>query len=303
MPFDGLAAFCRDNQIAFGRDVSLRDYCTFKIGGPAACFLEPTAEGQITALLPFLRGSGIPYMVLARGSNVLFSDEGYDGAVIHLGEGFSAMERVDETTISCQSGASLTALCRYALDLGLSGLEFAYGIPGTVGGAVYMNAGAYGGEMKDVLASARHIGPDGPGSLAGDALSLSYRHSAYTDTDNIITGATVSLRPGDPAEIRAKMEDFMSRRRSKQPLDLPSAGSTFKRPVGGYASALIDQCGLKGRAVGGAMVSEKHAGFVVNIGGATCGDVLALIEVVRDEVKRQTGFDLEPEVKVIRSIR
>jgi UDP-N-acetylmuramate dehydrogenase len=298
--YDRLTRFCRDNTITCLRDVSLKEKCSFRIGGLADLFLEPDSEEQIAALLPLLREEGIPWLVLGKGSNVLFSDRGYRGAVIHLGENFAAMEQVSETTITCQSGASLTALCRFAFERGLQGLEFAYGIPGSVGGAVFMNAGAYGGEMKDVLIAARHIAPDGQaGAFAGEALAFSYRRSVYTDTDYAITGATVQLQPGDKDEIRARMEDYLSRRRQKQPLELPSAGSTFKRPAGDYASALIDRCGLKGRAVGGAMVSEKHAGFVVNRGGATCADVLGLIEVIRREVMAQTGIALEPEVKIV----
>jgi UDP-N-acetylmuramate dehydrogenase len=298
--YDRLTRFCLDNNITYLRDVELKEKCSFRIGGSADLFLEPDSEEQIAALLPLLREEGIPWLVLGKGSNVLFSDRGYRGAVIHLGEHFAAMEQVSETTITCQSGASLTALCRFALERGLQGLEFAYGIPGSVGGAVFMNAGAYGGEMKDVLTAARHIAPDGQsGEFAGEALALSYRRSVYTDTDVAITGATVQLQPGDKGEIRARMEDYMARRRQKQPLELPSAGSTFKRPAEGYASALIDRCGLKGRAVGGAMVSEKHAGFVVNRGNATCADVLGLIEVIQREVKNQTGIELEPEIRVV----
>jgi UDP-N-acetylmuramate dehydrogenase len=294
-----LTSLCEEHDIEYSRGVSLAGKCTFKTGGDCAWFLEPASEDGIAALAAFLNGNGIPWIVLGRGSNVLFPDGGYDGVAVHLGERFSAIEQTGDAAITCQSGASLTALCRFALELGLSGLEFAYGIPGSVGGAVAMNAGAYGGEMKDVLLAARHIGPDGElGTFSAEELKLSYRHSAYTDSGNIITGAEFGLRRGDRDEIRARMEDFMERRRSKQPLDFPSAGSTFKRPEGAYAAALIDQCGLKGFSVGGATVSGKHAGFVINSGGATSADILALIAEVRRIVREKTGYELEPEVRI-----
>ena len=192
----------------------------------------------------------------------------------------------------------MAQLCQFACESGLSGLEFAYGIPGTVGGAVYMNAGAYGGEIKDVLQSVRFLDEDGTlRELPVERLSMSYRQSAFTDTGRVILSGEFALTPGDPAAIRAKMEDVLGRRRAKQPLEYPSAGSTFKRPEGNYASALIEQCGLKGRRVGGAQVSEKHSGFLINTGGATCRDVCALIEEVQQEVFRQTGYRLECEVK------
>lgn len=294
-----LEQYCRKNGVEMQRDVPLGGRCSFRVGGRADVFLEPSSEEQLSGLLPFLSEKGIPGIVLGRGSNVLFHDAGIRGAVICLGDKFSDMELRDETTIFCQSGRLLIQLCKFAWENGLSGLEFAYGIPGSVGGAVYMNAGAYGGEMKDVLLSARHIRPDGSvGEFAGEELKLSYRKSAYSDTGLIITGAVFKLRPGNRDGIWARMEDYMERRRSKQPLEYPSAGSTFKRPEGGYASELIDRCGLKGRTVGGAQVSEKHAGFVINRGGATCADILELMRVIQHEVKEKTGFDLQPEIKI-----
>lgn len=190
-------------------------------------------------------------------------------------------------------------VCRTALEHSLTGLEFAYGIPGSCGGAAFMNAGAYGGEMKDVLVRCTHIDGDGKlGQLAGEDLHLSYRHSAYYDNGCIITGLELRLQPGDPAEIKAKMDDLISRRREKQPIEYPSAGSTFKRPPGHFAGALIDQCGLRGTSVGGARVSEKHAGFVINTGGATCADVLALCRQCREKVLAETGVELEMEIRV-----
>jgi len=290
----------QDKGIHCLRDVSLKDYTTFKIGGNAAIMIFPATEEEIAASLRAIRQSGVPLLVLGRGSNMLFSDDGFLGAILCLSGRFSRMEQLDKTAIACQSGASLTQLCRYACELGLSGLEFAYGIPGTVGGAIYMNAGAYGGEICDVLEQTRHLTADGvAGSCGIERLEMSYRHSVYTDSDNIITEGVFRLRPGNPQEIRATMEDFLRRRKEKQPVELPSAGSVFRRPAGSYASALVDQCGLKGLRVGGAQVSTKHAGFIVNTGGATCRDVRELIAKIQEDVQNKTGYRLECEVKTI----
>ena len=297
MNFDLLEAFCRAQGIAFTRHVPLAKKCTFHIGGTADCFLEPAAEAQLATLLPFLRGHAIPYIVLGRGSNVLFPDTGLRGAVVALGDAFADLYLLDDTTIYCQSGASLNRLCLFAWENGLTGLEFAYGIPGSVGGAVYMNAGAYSGEMRDVLHASHYVRPDGTtGVFAGAEQALNYRASVYTGSDMLITGAVLHLQKGTPTEIRARMEELMTRRRTSQPLDFPSAGSTFKRPPGAYAAALIDQCGLKGFAVGGAQVSTKHAGFVINTGGATSADVRALIAEVQRRVQAESGILLEPEI-------
>jgi UDP-N-acetylenolpyruvoylglucosamine reductase len=239
-------------------------------------------------------------LIMGNGSNLLFSDAGFDGLIIRLGSRFSAIELRDNNTIYCQSGAALLSVCRFAQRSGLSGLEFAYGIPGTVGGAVYMNAGAYAGEMKDALLYADHLTPGGiPGRFGGEALGLDYRKSVYSGANFAITGALLQLTPDTPEAIAARMADFMQRRLDKQPLHLPSAGSTFKRPAGYFAAALIDQCGLKGLRVGGAQVSEKHAGFVVNTGEATCTDVLELIRQVKAIVLEKTGVALECEVQLI----
>lgn len=298
-----LATFLEEKGIAFEQDVTLKNHCTFRIGGPVELLAHPADEGQIKDIMQKARELSVDTFVLGRGSNILFSDEGFRGLAVHLGKAFSQVWQEDEVTLSCQSGIALSALCEYAQRQGLTGLEFAYGIPGTVGGAVYMNAGAYGGEMKDVLLSTRHLirqnGSWEAGAFTGEEMELSYRHSAYSDRDMVITGATFGLHRGDPDEIRAKMDDYMSRRRSKQPLELPNAGSTFKRPQGNYASALVDQCGLKGLQVGGAMVSKKHAGFVVNVGDATCADVLELIRLVQQTVEKQTGYRLEREIRLI----
>lgn len=295
-----LEQLCKTKNITCLRDEPLRAHCTFKIGGAAALFIEPKNGDEIETVILAASGFGVPLVTLGNGSNILFSDEGISCAVLHLGGAFSKMRLLDGATIECESGASLKSLCEFARENGLSGLEFAYGIPGSVGGAIYMNAGAYGGEIKDALIGSRHVSEAGHGEFSGEALDFSYRHSVYTGREFIITHGIFRLQKADIIQIRAKMDDFMSRRREKQPLEFPSAGSTFQRPDGGYASALIDQCGLKGRRVGGAMVSEKHAGFVINAGGATCADVLALIEIIRDEVREKTGFSLQCEVKIIK---
>lgn len=221
-------------------------------------------------------------------------------AVIYLGENFSAIRRNDERHLYAQAGASLTRLCRTAAGFSLSGLEFAYGIPGSVGGGIYMNAGAYGGELKDVVESVDYLDEDGNRhTLTVQELAFGYRRSMFSYRKCCILGASFALVPGDHQAIAARMEDVMQRRREKQPLEYPSAGSTFKRPEGAYAAELIDRCGLKGVSVGDAQVSEKHAGFLINRGNATCADMLGLIEIVRRTVLEQTGFLLEREVELL----
>jgi len=292
--------FLAENNIAARSGVLLSEKSTFRIGGPADLFLEPKNEEEISKTFTFAAGHEIPLLVLGNGSNVLFPDEGYRGAILHLGRGFEAIRQESETDLFCESGVKLSDLCAYAEKKGLSGLEFAYGIPGTAGGAIFMNAGAYGGEIKNVIRGARYLAANGSvKEIGAGEMNLEYRRSAFMDMNTVITGAVFRLTPGNPPEIRAKMDDYMSRRREKQPLEYPSAGSTFKRPPGNFASALIDQCGLKGLRAGGAAVSEKHAGFVINTGGAKCGDVLSLIDKIKDAVKQKTGYELECEVKII----
>lgn len=281
------------------RGVSMKNYTSFKVGGPAELFLSPEDAGQTAKLVRFCEKEDIPVFVLGKGSNVLVSDKGIKGTVIFTGKQ-CGITLTDENTVRAQSGASLAQLCSFALENSLSGLEFAYGIPGTVGGAVFMNAGAYGGEMKDVLINSEYVSPDGTsGELDNEAMQLSYRHSAYEDSGLVITAASVRLTPGDPEQIKNTMHDIISRRRDKQPLEYPSAGSTFKRPEGHFAGTLIEQCGLKGVSVGGAQVSEKHAGFIINRGGATASDILSLIKHVQARVKAQTGVTLETEIRLI----
>lgn len=274
-------------------------HTTFKIGGPAKLMVLPKSEEEISEVIKECNGQGVRYLTVGNGSNLLVSDDGIDAVVILLSKEFGEVKLLDDTTIFAKAGAPLMKVCRFALENGLTGLEFAYGIPGSCGGGAFMNAGAYGGELGNVMFRCDHIDKDGnKGSLEGDDLKLAYRHSAYYENGCIITGAYFKMQKADKKEIKSKMDDYMSRRRDKQPLEYPSAGSTFKRPKDNFAGTLIEQCGLKGTSVGGAEVSTKHAGFVINKGGATCKDVLDLCKKVADTVKAEKGIDLEMEVRV-----
>ena len=277
----------------------MSNHTTFKIGGNAAVVVLPKSENEIASVIKECNRLGIRYMTVGNGSNLLVSDDGIDACVILLGKDFSDVTLIGDDTIFAQAGASLTKVCRTALENSLTGLEFAYGIPGSCGGGAFMNAGAYGGELKDVLVKCDHIDQNSEkGTLCGDGLKLSYRHSAYYDNGCTITGVYFKLKKGNPDEIKSKMQDLMGRRKSKQPLEFASAGSTFKRPEGYFAGALIEECNLKGTTIGGAQVSTKHAGFVINTGGATCNDVLALCKQVSDTVYKEKGVRLEMEVRV-----
>ena len=292
---EGLAAA----GISYREQEPLAAHTTFKIGGPAAVFIQPAQEDQLCSAIALCRELSVPYYVLGNGSNTLFGDKGWNGAVICLA-GLRGEVHQEGNNLWAPAGMPLNMLCMAALRASLTGLEFAYGIPGTVGGAVYMNAGAYGGEMKDVLVSVRHLNAQGEiVETPASELDLGYRHSIFEDNGDCILSAQVRLAPGDAQKISEQMNDLMGRRRDKQPLDKPSAGSTFKRPVGAFAGALIDQCGLRGYRHGGAAISEKHCGFVVNLGGATCADVLALCQEVQTIVKEKTGFTLEKEIRVV----
>ena len=317
------------------RDVPMSRHTSFRIGGPAEVMAFPSSLAELQALLRlsaqegiqsgqiqqyafvFLLGTvvitvlvillglaeecGIRPFLLGRGTNLLVSDRGLDTLVIKTAERMTSIRRLDDVTLEADAGVLLSRLAVYAQQAGLAGLEFAHGIPGTVGGGVYMNAGAYGGEMKDVLTTVQYLTAEGEVKEAAAAeLDLRYRHSIFEENGGCILSAQFALTPGKPETIRAKMDELMAKRLDKQPLDKPSAGSTFKRPVGAFAAALIDQCGLRGYRHGGAAVSEKHCGFVVNLGGATCADVLALCEEVRTIVKEKTGYDLEKEIRVVR---
>ena len=282
-------------------DEPMARHTTFQIGGPADRFLDVGTREQLRALLGCLSREGIPYLVLGKGSNLLVSDKGIRGAVLHLTGDFQKVELLpDGKTLRAGAGATLAAVCAFARERGLAGLEFAWGIPGSVGGGAYMDAGAYGGEMRDVVARVCHLTPQGEvAQAAGEELAFGYRRSRYTGGREVILWVEFCLAPGDPHQIAAKMDDLMGRRKAKQPYDMPSAGSVFKRPEGYFAAALIEECGLKGRAVGAAQISQKHAGFIVNNGGASCADVLALIRLAQEEVYAQKGVRLETEVRVI----
>lgn len=297
--YDNLCTLCDKLECEYSTDAVLKDYTSFKIGGKADLMIFPDTAEKLSAILAQANEEKIPVFVLGKGSNLLVSDSGIKAVVINTSK-LDGIELINETTIKCQSGISLSRLCRFALDNSLTGLEFAFGIPGTAGGAAYMNAGAYGGEMKDVLVSCEHLNTDGSASsFSGDELSLGYRHSVYSDSDYVITSLTLKLEKGDKDAIKARMDELIGKRKDKQPLEYPSAGSTFKRPEGYFAGALIEQCGLKGFTVGGAQVSEKHAGFVINIGSATAEDVLGVIDHCQKTVFENTGVTLEPEVKII----
>lgn len=274
-------------------------HTTFKIGGEASLVVYPESREQISRLVKTARDENIRLLPMGNGSNMLVSDDGIDACVMILDDHYSEIKLIDEETIYADSGALLIRLCRFAYEHGLTGLEFAYGIPGSCGGGAFMNAGAYGGDMKDVLYRCDHIDKDGnEGFLEDSDLKLSYRHSAYYENDCIITGLYLKLKKGSKDEIKAKMDDLMNRRKTKQPLEFASAGSTFKRPQGYFAGALIEQCGLKGKSVGDAQVSEKHAGFVINRGNATCKDVLELCDECAKTVFEKTGVKLEMEIRV-----
>lgn len=280
-------------------DEPLKKHTTFRIGGPAACFCTPKKVRQVKAAVAMARQAAIPYYILGLGSNVLFPDEGYAGLVICLTE-LAGQSEASGYELVAAAGMPLSELCVVALGKRLSGLEFAYGIPGTVGGAVYMNAGAYDGEMRQVVQSVTCLDEDlNEVMLTAEEAGFGYRTSVFQARQMVILSAVFQLIPGEAEEIDAKMRQNMASRREKQPLELPSAGSTFKRPEGAYAGALIEQCGLRGYRVGGAAVSEKHCGFVVNVDEATCADVVALADHVSAAVREQTGFVLEREIRVV----
>ncbi|MCI6615834.1 UDP-N-acetylmuramate dehydrogenase [Ruminococcus sp.] len=282
------------------RNEPMSKHTSFKIGGNADVYIKVNNLSKLSTILKECQDSDVDYMLLGNGSNLLVSDDGIRGVVIRLDGDFRKITLVDDTTIFCGAGATLAYLCKFALNCGLSGLEFAWGIPGTVGGAVFMNAGAYDGEMKDVVHSVSHISPIGEiGRIEKDDLNFGYRTSVYRSNNMIITGVTLKLKKGNPDEIRAKMDDYMSRRSTKQPLEYPSAGSVFKRPEGNFAGALIEQCGLKGKTCGGAQVSEKHAGFIINKSNATAKDVRDLISEIQKTVSDKTGYNLECELIIL----
>lgn len=276
----------------------MKNHTSFKIGGPADEFCEVTSEEEIKRLIDYASEKGVPYTVMGNGSNLLVADGGIRGLVIKIARGFDEIS-VGGEKITAQSGALLSRIASAAYRNSLTGLEFASGIPGTLGGGIYMNAGAYGGELKDVIESVTYLDNGEIITKTADMLEFGYRKSSFTDKDYIILSAKLKLKKGNPDEIKEKTDDYRQRRTSKQPLDMPSAGSTFKRPEGYFAGKLIEDSGLKGFKIGGAQVSEKHSGFVVNAGGATAADVKALIEHIQKTVKEKFGVEMKTEVKML----
>ena len=280
-------------------DEPMSEHTTFKVGGPADLYVIPEDFDEVRDVLRACDEAGVERFVLGRGSDLLVSDDGYRGVIVAVADGLVGVS-VDGTEMTCQAGVDLREASEMACELGLTGLEFACGIPGSVGGACFMNAGAYGGCVADVLKCVRVVMPDGSIDVVDAAdLDLGYRRSRVASDGMVVLSATFDLQKGDPEKIRATMDDLTRQREEKQPLELPSAGSTFKRPEGYFAGKLIMDAGLQGFQAGGAAVSKKHAGFVVNVGGATAVDVHAVIEHVQDEVERQFGVRLQPEVRFL----
>ncbi len=295
MNAEALADFLENENIEYRQNEPMRAHTTFKIGGEADIFIIPASPAALIYAVKKCNELEIPYFILGNGSNLLVSDGGIEGAVISL-SGINSIIS-DGEKITCGAGAMLSSVCLKALSLSLTGLEFAYGIPGTAGGALYMNAGAYGGQTADVIESAECLTATGEiKTLKKEDMRLGYRSSVFKKGGLIIISLTLALKKGDKTEIKAEMDDLLNRRKQKQPLEYPSAGSTFKRPEGYFAGALIEKNGLKGLTVGGAQVSEKHAGFVINRGGATAADVKALIKKIQKKVFENDGVMLEPEV-------
>lgn len=292
-----LRSIVGEDNVALNEPMS--EHTSFRIGGPADLFVTPDDIDELRDVIAACKAAGVPHFVLGCGSDLLVADEGYRGVIVSCAKGLVNVA-VDGETIVCQAGVALREASEMACELGLSGLEFACGIPGSVGGACFMNAGAYGGCVADVLESVRCLMPDGTQqSLPVGELAMGYRASRVRDEGLVVLSATFRLHEDDQDDIRARMDDFTQRRKKRQPLELPSAGSTFKRPEGHFAGKLITDAGLKGYAHGGASVSTKHAGFVVNNGGATAADVQSVIEHVQDEVERQFGVRLEPELRFL----
>ncbi len=290
----------KENSIPFSLNIPCKSISTFKIGGNADYLIEPRNINELLTALSLAKQSNTKYILIGCASNVLFSDNGYRGAVIRLKPPFSGMELLPNNRIKVYAGEKLSSLCRFALQNSLSGIEFCYGIPGSVGGAVYMNAGAYGGEITDIFESCEVITDNlSIETRTRQQMDFSYRHSVLCNNNEILVSVILKLTPGKSSEIESRMNELLQRRVDKQPLKEPSAGSTFKRPSNGYASALIDECGLKGYSVGDAMVSTKHAGFVVNNGNASCKEVITLCNEVRSVVYNKKGILLETEVEIV----
>lgn len=306
--------FVVDHQFRIIEDADMSKYTSFRAGGKARALVEVENKEQLKAVLQFADEENIPHLLLGNGSNTLFKDSGYEGLVIRLGDCFgytgiesddhkkAALDRPGEKVlVSCGASMLLSTVAMFMREEGISGMEFASGIPGSIGGAIFMNAGAYGGEMKDIVASVHAVSPDGSEErdFTNEEMEFGYRHSALQENGWIVTDVTFNLAAGNKAEIAAVMKDLNARRNAKQPVNYPSAGSTFKRPEGYFAGKLIEDAGLKGLTVGGAQVSTLHSGFVINIGGATATDILQLIALVQNTVYDKFGVMLEPEVRII----
>ncbi len=297
---DELTALCEKLGCRITPECPLSEYITFRFGGKCRALISINSAQSAAELIRYMKKNSVRYGILGRGSNVLADDNGFDGVILLFGSDFASIE-IRGNIIRCDAGALLASACVHAQQSGLSGMENLFGIPGTVGGALYMNAGAYGSEMKDIVISAEYLDEDGKIRTIGrEGMELSYRHSFFSDNSCVIISVTMQLENGDPEIIKNAMNECMAKRSSKQPLEYPSAGSTFKRPEGSYASLLIDQCGLKGAQCGGAMISEKHSGFIINKGYATCADVLELCSQVQRIVKEKTGYTLELEPVILR---
>lgn len=296
--FERLCRAAGDGRVK--KDEMMSGHTTFRVGGPASYFVSPDGDEALKDVLLLCREAQMPYYILGNGSNLLVSDKGYDGVMILMGESFSGIRKESPCEITAGAGALLSRIAKEAMERSLTGFEFAAGIPGTLGGAVVMNAGAYDGEMKDVLKSVRVMEKSGRIlTLTKDELDLGYRRSCIPEREYTVLSAVISLRKGDREKIQEKMAELAQKRRDKQPLEYPSAGSTFKRPAGYFAGKLIDDAGLRGFCEGGAQVSEKHCGFVINRGEATAEDIRSLCRLVQRKVKETSGVDLETEVRMI----
>lgn len=287
------------NDIECRKNEPMKKHTTFRIGGPARFFYVPKNIDELKLIIQYCKDEKLKYMIIGNGSNMLFMDEGFDGAIICVGNGMSNIS-VDNTSIYVEAGALLSKVASSARDAGLAGMEFAAGIPGTIGGAIVMNAGAYGGEMKDIVSFVDILEADGDvRRYSNEEMQFGYRRS-IVDADKVVVGVELKLASGNVDDINARMDELKTARVSKQPLEYPSAGSTFKRPEGYFAGKLIDDCGLRGYRVGGAMVSEKHCGFVINYDNATANDVLKLMDDVKNKVYDEYNVLLEPEVRIVR---
>ena len=296
MDYSLIESLCIESGAAFERNALLKHYCSMKIGGACDILVKPNSEAVLSEMLSLCKSENIPFFVLGKGTNVLFSDSGFRGVIILIGQDMGGIT-VEQNKITAGAGAMLNAVCKTALDCSLSGAENLYGIPGSVGGALFMNAGAFGSEMKDVTVSCRYINERGEiKEMSSDDMELSYRHSVFSERDYVITSVTMRFSNGDKDAIKARMDEVMQRRKDKQPLEFPSCGSTFKRPKNGFAAALIEECGLKGFRIGGAEVSQKHSGFVINRGDATYGDIIKIVEHIKNTVLKEKGVELECEM-------